>query len=75
MKFDNTYYSGHMGTPLGSSYSATKFALHGYFDGLRAEISDTSVKVSIICPGPGIFTPHDSFLEICCTVFHIIVMI
>ena len=41
-----------MGTPLGSSYSATKFAMHGYFDALRAEVADKNVSVSIVCPGP-----------------------
>ena len=31
--------SGRIGTPISSSYSATKFALHGYFDALRAEVT------------------------------------
>ena len=31
--------AGKMGVPLLSSYSASKFALHGYFDALRAEVS------------------------------------
>lgn len=44
--------SGRLATPLGSSYSASKFAMHGYFDALRSEIADTGVTVSIICPGP-----------------------
>lgn len=25
---------------------------HGYFDSLRAEIADSGVSVSIVCPGP-----------------------
>lgn len=44
--------SGLLGTPVGSSYSATKFALHGYFNALRAEVACHNVRVSIVCPGP-----------------------
>ena len=44
--------SGVIGTPLGSSYSATKFALHGYFNALRAEVAKDGINVLIICPGP-----------------------
>src|SRR3546814_2081080 len=31
--------AGKLGVPLLSSYSASKFTLHGYFDALRAEVS------------------------------------
>lgn len=44
--------SGIIGTPLGTSYSATKFALHGYFNGLRAEVGKEGINVLIVCPGP-----------------------
>lgn len=44
--------SGIIGTPLGSSYSASKFALHGYFNALRSEVSNLGVSISIVCPGP-----------------------
>jgi dehydrogenase/reductase SDR family member 7 len=44
--------SGIIGTPLGSSYSATKFALHGYFNALRAEVFMQGINVLIVCPGP-----------------------
>lgn len=44
--------SGFLGTPIGSSYSATKFALHGYFDALRAELADANISVTLVCPGP-----------------------
>lgn len=44
--------SGIIATPIASSYSASKFALHGYFGALRSEVSTHNVKVSIICPGP-----------------------
>lgn len=41
---------GKFGTPLRSAYSASKHALHGYFDSLRAELPET-ISISIICPG------------------------
>jgi dehydrogenase/reductase SDR family protein 7 len=44
--------SGIIGTPLGTSYSATKFALHGYFNGLRGEVAKDGINVLIVCPGP-----------------------
>ncbi|MCO6487825.1 MAG: SDR family oxidoreductase [Phaeodactylibacter sp.] len=42
---------GKLGTPRRSAYAASKHALHGYFDCLRAELHDEGIKVSIICPG------------------------
>jgi NAD(P)-dependent dehydrogenase (short-subunit alcohol dehydrogenase family) len=34
-----------------SGYSASKHALHGLFDSLRAELRGTGVDITIICPG------------------------
>lgn len=42
---------GKFGSPLRSTYSASKHALHGFFDSLRAETVDQNIKVTIICPG------------------------
>lgn len=42
---------GKIGTPLRSAYAASKHALHGYFDCLRAEVVNDNIKVTIICPG------------------------
>lgn len=42
---------GHIGTPKRSSYAASKHALHGFFDSLRAEVYDDNVKITIVCPG------------------------
>ncbi len=42
---------GYFGTPLRSSYAASKHALHGYFDSLRYELGGTGVGVTIVCPG------------------------
>ena len=44
--------SGIIGTPLGSTYSASKFALHGYFNALRGEVGMHNIGITIICPGP-----------------------
>ncbi|MCB0547851.1 MAG: SDR family oxidoreductase [Phaeodactylibacter sp.] len=42
---------GKLGTPRRSAYAASKHALHGWFDSLRAELYEDGIKVTIICPG------------------------
>ncbi|QXP73342.1 SDR family oxidoreductase [Tenacibaculum sp. AHE15PA] len=42
---------GKIGTPLRSSYAATKHALHGFFDSLRAEHHNDTISVTLVCPG------------------------
>lgn len=42
---------GKVATPLRSSYSASKHALHGFFDSLRAEVFQHNIKVTLACPG------------------------
>lgn len=42
---------GKLGTPLRSSYAASKHALHGFFDSLRAEIHQHHIDVTLVCPG------------------------
>jgi short-subunit dehydrogenase len=42
---------GKFGSPLRSSYAASKHALHGFFDSLRAEHYLDNIKVTIVCPG------------------------
>lgn len=42
---------GKIGTPQRSAYAASKHALHGFFDCLRAEVSDQGLAVTLICPG------------------------
>jgi dehydrogenase/reductase SDR family member 7B len=46
-----TSLMGKFGAPMRSSYAASKHALHGFFDSLRAEIGDTPIQVTMICPG------------------------
>ena len=42
---------GHVGIPLRSAYAASKHALHGFFDALRAENDRHGIRVTIVCPG------------------------
>lgn len=42
---------GKIGSPWRSGYSASKHALHGFFDSLRAEVHDDGIKVLLVCPG------------------------
>jgi short-subunit dehydrogenase len=34
-----------------SGYSASKFALHGFFEALRAEEGRNGIRVTMVCPG------------------------
>jgi short-subunit dehydrogenase len=46
--------TGKFGTPYRSGYTASKHALHGFFDSLRAELwkeVKNAIPVTIICPG------------------------
>ncbi len=43
--------AGKFGVPLRSGYSATKFALHGFYEALRAEESRNGIRVTLVCPG------------------------
>jgi dehydrogenase/reductase SDR family protein 7B len=42
---------GKFGTRLRSAYSASKHALHGYFDSLRSEVYDKKISITLVCPG------------------------
>lgn len=42
---------GKFGTPLRSGYAASKHALHGFFDSLRAEEGRVGISVTLVCPG------------------------
>jgi short-subunit dehydrogenase len=43
--------AGKFGVPMRSGYSATKFALHGFFEALRAEEERNGIQVTMVCPG------------------------
>lgn len=42
---------GKRGMPFNSAYSASKFAIVGFSEALRAELAASNVAVSTICPG------------------------
>ncbi len=42
---------GKFGFPLRSAYAASKHALHGFYESLRAENYEYNIKVSMIIPG------------------------
>jgi len=43
--------AGKFGVPLRSGYSASKFALYGFYEALRAEESHNGIRVTMVCPG------------------------
>lgn len=43
--------AGKLSTPGRSSYAATKHALHGFYDALRAEVTQDGLSVLLVCPG------------------------
>lgn len=42
---------GKISMPGSSMYSASKHALHGFFDALRAEVYRDNIGVTVVCPG------------------------
>jgi short-subunit dehydrogenase len=43
--------TGIISTPRRSAYAASKHALHGFYDALRAEHHADNIKVTLVCPG------------------------
>ena len=43
--------AGKLGTKQRSGYCASKHALHGFFDALRAETYDAGLRITLVCPG------------------------
>ena len=43
--------TGYVGTPERSAYAASKHALHGFFESLRAEQHARGLRVTMVCPG------------------------
>ncbi|MGA1494565.1 MAG: SDR family oxidoreductase [Rhodothermales bacterium] len=42
---------GMLSTPRRATYAASKHALHGFFEGLRAEVHHTHIDVTLLCAG------------------------
>lgn len=43
--------NGRRGTPARSAYTASKYAMEGFFESLRTEVMHRGVKVLVVCPG------------------------
>jgi len=54
---------GHVAVPKKSEYCASKFALHGFNDSLRAELKSKKIDVSLICPSTTSSEFWDSLLS------------
>ena len=46
-----TSIMGKLSTPRRATYAASKHALHGFFEGLRAELFRTDISVTLLCTG------------------------
>ncbi len=54
---------GHRAVPLKSEYCASKFALHGWSDALRAELVDSGIDVLLVSPSTTDSEFFDSVIE------------
>jgi len=43
--------AGKFGFPLRSYYTASKHALHGFYEALGLELKDTQIYTTVVCPG------------------------
>ena len=51
------------GLPANTSYTASKYALHGFYDSLRMELSPHDVSVTLICPYWVVTEFHEAMLD------------
>ena len=54
---------GHRGIPLNSEYCASKFALHGFSESLRAELAAPGIDVLVVSPGSTDTEMFDHLIE------------
>ncbi|MGD9600843.1 MAG: SDR family NAD(P)-dependent oxidoreductase [Gammaproteobacteria bacterium] len=54
---------GRRGVPGYSDYCATKFALCGWSEAVRAELAPLGIHVLLVCPGPTATSANENFLE------------
>ncbi len=54
---------GHRGVPLKTEYCASKFAIHGFSDALRAELASDGIDVLLVSPSTTDSEFFDSSLE------------
>eukprot|EP01098_Paradermamoeba_levis_P008508 TRINITY_DN3525_c0_g1_i1.p1 TRINITY_DN3525_c0_g1~~TRINITY_DN3525_c0_g1_i1.p1 ORF type:complete len:212 (-),score=49.31 TRINITY_DN3525_c0_g1_i1:47-682(-) len=43
--------AGKFGVPWRTGYSASKWAMHGFFNSLRVELQNEGIRITLICPG------------------------
>lgn len=43
--------NGYRGTPARTAYTASKYAMNGFFEALRTEIMNSGVHILVACPG------------------------
>lgn len=44
--------AGILPAPNSATYTATKYALHGYYKSFEVEKFDKDINITVICPGP-----------------------
>jgi short-subunit dehydrogenase len=54
---------GKGGLPANTSYTASKYALHGFYDSLRMELSPHGVSITLICPYWVVTEFHEAMLD------------
>ena len=54
---------GKAGLPGNTSYCASKYALHGFYDSLRMELLRNDVSITMICPYWVVTEFHESMLD------------
>ena len=54
---------GKGGLPYNTSYTASKYALHGFYDSLRMEMQPHGVSVTVVCPYWVISEFHEAYLD------------
>lgn len=43
--------NGYRGTPARTAYTASKYAMQGFFESLRTEVMNRDVHILVVCPG------------------------
>jgi short-subunit dehydrogenase len=54
---------GKSAIPYSTAYISSKYAMHGFYDSLRMELSSNSVSVTIICPSWVVSEFHESQMD------------
>jgi len=54
---------GMLAIPFNTSYVASKFAMIGFSDSLRMELTETGVSVTVICPAWVVTEFHERYLD------------